>query len=196
MELRERAAPLVRLFKHAGSSFSLPDVAFRVNRYDPPPGHKEKFAVLYTADNLAGAAMETRVLQANSEDEYVVSDRRARPYKVARLQYQRPALFIDMTPELRLKLGIGRFQPDYLLYQQAALALYERFGQTAHGYSWESFHRGQPGRNYGFWHHRKDDIELQPVCPESDCPELLADAEWLELLKDFPAITVTADDLA
>lgn len=196
IELRDRGEPLVRLFRHPGSAFQMPPEQYRTNRYDPPPGNESKFAVLYTADNIAAAAMETRVLHVSPYDEYSYTERRAQPYKVVRLQYGRPALFIRMdSSAFRTKLGIPRFTgADYLPFRRAALALFERYGETVDGYSWESFHRGQPGRNYGFWHHRKSVIDLQPLQQEADCHELLKDSEWLSMLAVNPVIELRPDD--
>lgn len=195
VEVRERAAPLVRLFRHAGASFAVPDEKYRNGRYDPPPDNKAAFAVLYTADNIACAAMETRLLRTDTDNVYSYSKSKAEPYKVAHLQYENPALFIRLdSADFRKKLGIPRFNPDgYLPYQSAALALFRRFGRTFDGLSWESMHRGQPGRNYGFWHHRKDRIELQPVSEEKYCPALLEDCEWKQLLEEHPGIMLEPD---
>lgn len=196
VEVRERAAPLVRLFRHAGASFSVPDEQYRNGRYDPPPGHKAEFAVLYTADSIACAAMEARLLVVDVDTAYSYGKSKAEPYKVARLQYQGPALFIRLdSAQFRKKLGVPRFNPDgYLPYQLAALALVQRFGETFDGFSWESMHRGQPGRNYGFWHHRKDRIQLRPMYEEKDSPTLLDDADWQQLLKDHPCIMLEPDN--
>lgn len=171
--------PVVRLFRHPGASFSEPLPEYRNGRYDPPEPHKDKFAVLYTADNIACAAMECRLLRSDSDDKYSFSARDIEPYKVVRLSHKEPALFIHVDQRLRSKLGIPRFAPDYAAFQAAALVLFERYGTTFHGLIWESFHRGQPGRNYGFWHHAKGLIGLEPLQPESDCRALATDPEWL-----------------
>lgn len=186
-------APLVRLFRHPGAAYGLPEEAHRNGRFDPPPGEKGLFATLYTGNNIAGAAVECRILQASSQDEYSFSLKRAGTYKVVRFKYQEPALFIRMDFGIKQKLGIPPFTTDYSPFQRAAKALFERYGKTVHGLSWESFHRGQPARNYGFWHHRMAAIGLEPLHPEEDCPELLKDVEWVQLLRDYPTISIEAD---
>lgn len=186
-------APLIRLFRHAGAAYGLPLEAHRTGRYDPPPGEKGLFATLYTGDNIAAAAMECRILQVNSQDEYSYSLQRAGTYKVVRFKYQEPALFIRVDRDIKRKLGIPAFATDYSPFQRAAKALFERYGKTVHGLSWDSFHRGQPGRNYGFWHHRMDAISLHPLQQEDDCPALLEDADWIKLLQDHPVIKLQPD---
>lgn len=188
------AAPLIRLFRHPGAAYDLPHEDYRNGRFDPPPGDKNLFATLYTADNIAAAAMECRVLQANSRDEYSYTLKRAGSYKVVRFKYSAPALFIRLDRDIMRKLGIPPFTMDYLPFQRAAKALFERYGNTVHGLSWESYHRGQPGRNYGFWHHRKGAITLETLQQETDCPQLLKDDDWLQLLRDYPAIELQPDD--
>jgi hypothetical protein len=186
--------PLIRLFRHTGAAYGLPAEAHRNGRFDPPPGDKGLFATLYTADNIAAAAMECRILQANSRDEYSYTLKRAASYKVVRFKYQEPALFIRVDRDVKRKLGIPPFTIDYSPFQRAAKALFERYGNTVHGLSWESFHRGQPGRNYGFWHHRKDAITLEPLQQEAECPQLLNDADWIQLLRDYPVIELQPDE--
>ena len=61
---------LVRLFRHPGGEWEEPPPAFRNLRVDPPAGHKDAFAVLYTGDNLAAVAAECLVLQAGDGDHY------------------------------------------------------------------------------------------------------------------------------
>ena len=187
-------APLIRLFRHPGAAYGLPAEAHRTGRFDPPPGEKGLFAILYTGDNIAGAAIECRILRSSSLDEYSYSPKLAITYKVVRFKYREPALFIRVDGDIKRKLGIPAFTPDYSPFQRAARALFERYGKTVHGLSWESFHRGQPGRNYGFWHHRMDAIGLEPLQREEDCPELQRDAGWIQLLQDHPSISVMADE--
>lgn len=186
--------PLIRLFRHPGAAYGLPEEGHRNGRFDPPALEKGLFATLYTADNIAAAAMECRILQANSRDEYSYSLRRAGEYKVVRFQYKAPALFIRVDREVKRKLGIPAFTTDYSPFQRAAKALFDRYGSAVHGLSWESFHRGQPGRNYGFWHHRMDAIGLEPLQLEKDCPRLLEDGDWRQLLHDHPVIELQPDD--
>lgn len=77
VEVRERAAPLVRLFRYTGAAFSEPPEAYRNGRFDPPPGAKSDFAVLYAADSIGAAAMETRVLRVSTDDEYSYAEAQA-----------------------------------------------------------------------------------------------------------------------
>ena len=194
IEVRDAsAAPLIRLFRRPGGAAGMTPPAHRNGRYDPPPGEKEHFCVLYTADNIAAAAMECRILLADSRDQYSYAQSLASQYKVARFEHASPALFIRMDASLLQKLGVPRFSPTYSPHQQAAKTLFERYGNTVHGLSWESFHRGQPGRNYGFWHHRADAIGLKPLQQEPDCPELLKDHDWIELIRANPAIELQPD---
>jgi hypothetical protein len=186
--------PLIRLFRHPGAAYELPEEKYRNGRFDPPPQHKSLFATLYTADNIAAAAMECRISQADNRDVFSYSLKRAGEYKVVRFQHEKPALFIRVDRHVLRKMGVPDFAPDYGSFQSAAMALFEKYGTTVHGLSWESFHRGQPGRNYGFWHNRKDDIVLKPVQLEADCPELVKDADWLQLLRDYPVIELQPDD--
>lgn len=194
IEVRDAsAAPLIRLFRHPGAAFGMPKPEHRLGRYDPPPGEKELFCVLYTASNIAAAAMECRILRADSQDRYTYTYSLASQYRVARFTHTSPALFIRMDATLRTKLGISEYSPGYLAHQQAAKALFEHYGRTFHGLSWDSFHRGQPGRDYGFWHHQTAVIGLVPLQLEADCPELLKDHDWIELLRANPAIELQPD---
>lgn len=186
--------PLVRLFRYPGSSFDEPVPQYRNGRFDPPLPHKDRFAVLYTADNIAAAAMECRVLCVDRADKYSYTAKGIAPYRVVRLRHSAPAAFIRVDGDIRTKLGIPRFTASYAPFQAAALMLFERYGGTFHGLSWESFHRGQPGRDYGFWHDRKHLIGLEPLQTEADCSELANDPEWLQFLREEPAIELRPDD--
>ena len=53
-----------------------------------------------------------------------------------------------------LATGRATGSPGYTPYQEAAIELFRRFGPLAHGLSWESFHRSQPGRFYAIRYHR------------------------------------------
>lgn len=193
IEVRGAAhSPLVRLFRWPGSAADEPDPVHRNGRFDPPPGHKDAFALLYTADHVSTAAMECRVLTVDHKDEFTYSYRNAPPYKVTRFKYSKPATFIRIDCVAEKKFGIGRFATGYETYQHAALALYLRYGDAVNGLSWSSYHRGKPGRNYGFWHSRKDTVDLLPTQHEDECALLQEDDEWLEFLNQNPTVVLAA----
>ena len=181
---------LVRLFRHAGGDWDPPDEKYRNLRVDPPDGHKSQYAVLYTGDMLPAVAMECRVLRADDHDRYTWAADLARQYKVVRYDYGSPALFVRIDGHNRRRLGLSggqrRFN-GYAPYQEAALDLFRRFGQLVHGLSWESFHRGQPGRVYAIWHHQKATIALERTKPPP-YGSLEEDDEWLAFLKAYPEI--------
>jgi len=56
-----------------------------------------------------------------------------------------------------------------------------------HGLSWESFHRGQPGRVYAIWHHQKGAIALKATKPPP-YGSLDEDDGWQEFLAEYPDI--------
>jgi len=64
--------------------------------------------------------------------------------------------------------------------------LFLRFGKVVHGLSWESFHRGQPGRVYAIWHHQKAAIALEAA--KSAYGSLEEDDEWVAFLAEYPDI--------
>lgn len=129
IEIRSpRPEPLYRLFKRDGASFNPPESHFRTARFDPPPGSQSKFAVLYTADNIATAAMECRVLTVDPKEQFTYAERQTSLYKVVHLQYSRPALFVRMDGRNEKKFGLGRFAVDYLPYQTATLAVFNKYG--------------------------------------------------------------------
>lgn len=175
--------PLVRLFRWEGSAFGVPAPEHRIGRFDPPPGHRDVFAVLYTAEHVETAAIECRVLASDANDQYTYSYKTPQ-HRVVRLKYTKPALFIRVDSPSAKKWGIGRFKPTYEQYQGLALTLYERYGTVIHGLSWQSYHRGGPGRNYGFWHSQKSDAGLEILQPEEQCPFLHEDPEWLAFLNE------------
>ena len=109
--------------------------------------------------------MECRVLRADDQDHYTWDAELASQYKVVRYDYLSPALFVPIDGRNRQLLGLSGAQrkfKGYAPYQDVALALFRRFGNLAHGLSWESFHRGQPGRVYAIWHHQKPRSRSSP----------------------------------
>src|SRR5690606_29763258 len=103
--------------------------------------------------------------------------------------FSAPALFIPIDHnDERLELAAyQRAFTGYAPYQVAASKLFAKFGMLAHGLSWKSFHRNQPGRVYALWHHHKSTIKLEitsPV-PYTRLPE---DHEWKQFLAQNPAI--------
>lgn len=171
---------LMRLFKRPGADWDPPPPAYRNLRADPPPGHKSDYAVLYTADSIHAVAMECRVVSVDAEDRHSWSYSKAQDTQVARYTFDSPALFMPLDARNRQVLFAGSTPTigSYLRYQQIALQLFQRFGTVLHGYSWESFHRGQPGRVYAIWHHHKSTINLRKTSVSS----LDSDADWLTLV--------------
>ncbi len=181
---------LVRLFKHPGGEWAEPPPAFRNLRVDPPAGHKDAFAVLYTGDNLPAVATECLILQAGDGDHCTWRQDRAADYRVARYGFLKPALFLPIDGKNRYRLGLSGGQRPwggYGVYQEAALALHQRFHDVVHGLSWESFHRNQPGRVFALWHEHKTTIDLALVTPAS-YPRLVDDPQWQAFLAANPDI--------
>jgi len=178
---------LVRLFRHPGGNWDPPDEKYRNLRVDPPDGHKAEYAVLYTGSTLPAVAMECRVLRADDQDHYTWDAELASQYKVVRYDYLSPALFVPIDGRNRQLLGLSGAQrkfKGYAPYQEVALALFRRFGNLAHGLSWESFHRGQPGRVYAIWHHQKTAIALKATKPPP-YGSLDEDDGWHEFLAEY-----------
>lgn len=179
----------VRLYRHAGGHWYPPDEKYRNLRVDPPAGHKAVYAVLYTGSTLPAVAMECRVLRADDRDRYTWDMDLAGQYHVVRYNSSAPALFVPIDGRNRSLLGLAGGQrrfAGYEPYQEAALELLRRFGQVVHGLSWESFHRGQPGRVYAIWHHHKSTVGLQSDPPPHG--RLVDDDEWKMFLADNPDI--------
>lgn len=182
---------LVRLFRHAGTHWDPPAPQYRDLRVDPPAGHKSAFAVLYTADAIEAVATECRVLRFNESSDEVTCDLgRAESYQVARYSFSRPALFIPIDGPNRKTLGVQQLAFEgYHGHQVLALQLFQRYGEMAHGLSWESYHRGQPGRVYAVWHSRKDAMGLQ-VDTAASMHRLVDDVEWKAFLAAHPRIAL------
>jgi hypothetical protein len=186
---------LVRLFRHPGGEWEPPPPAFRNLRVDPPKGHKDDFAVLYTGDNLAAVATECLILRTGEGDRTVWRQDKAATYQVARYGFLKPALFLPIDGKNRHRLGLAGGQRPwggYEAWQNASLALFQRFGSVVHGLSWESFHRNQPGRVYALWHEHKSSVDLHLTTP-GDFPLLVEDPQWLAFLADHPDIEAIAD---
>lgn len=183
--------PLVRLFRHPKGEWDPPPPDKRNLRVDPPPGHKDEYAVLYTADSLPAVAVECHVLKADANDHYTWNSTRAAEYQVARYAFAAPALFIplDRSNDRHLGLvGSGRAFGGYAPYQNLALDLFSRYGKVVHGLCWGSFHRGQPGRVYALWHRHKATIGLS-LTNGPHFPRLPDDPEWQAFLAAYPAVT-------
>jgi hypothetical protein len=171
---------LVRLYRRPGADWEEPPPKYRTMRADPPVGHQDRFAVLYLGDSLFAVAEECRVVTVVDGDRYFWQAGKAAEYKVARYTFARPALFIpvDGANARRLKLdGAHRTIGTYDDHQHVALELYERFHTVAHGLSWASYHRDQPGRVYALWHEHKATIGLARTDPATH-PRLIDDEEW------------------
>jgi len=179
---------LTRLYKRLGGDWDPPEPQYRTLRVDPPAGQEDRFAVLYTGDCVQVVAAECRILVAKPDETYVWAGDQADIYQVARYSYDAPALFIPIDGDNRRVLGLdgpSRMTTGYALFQNVALELYERFGTTVHGLSWESFHRNQLGRVYAIWHDRKDAMSLQLDMTGASA-SLTTDAAWNDFLVANP----------
>jgi hypothetical protein len=167
-----------------------PPEAFRKLRVDPPAGRESEFAVLYTAASLPAAAAECRVLCVDPQDRYTWNKTKASEYWVARYLFDKPALFVPIDGPNRERLGLENDDVPYGGYapfQAVSMGLFQRLGGLVHGLSWQSFHRGQPGRSYAIWHHRKLEIGLRITSPTPP-HKLDADAEWRRFVADHPEV--------
>jgi hypothetical protein len=183
--------PLVRLFRHPGGDWQEPPVAHRNQRVDPPPDRAGDYAVLYTAESVAAAAVECRILHCDGLDRYTYDVQRTMQYSVVRYQLRAPAIFIPIDRENKRTLGLRFPDPAYAQHRSVAHQLFERYGTVVHGLSWESYHRNQPGRVYALWHHHKDTLGLA-VTPPTPYPRLAEDPEWLSVLRANPGFTALA----
>ncbi|CAM2192455.1 RES domain protein [Paraburkholderia kururiensis] len=189
--LDANSEPLVRLFGHPGGDWDPPEEKYRNLRVDPPAGHKDAFAVLYTGNTLATVAIECHILAADAADRYTWLRERAEKYRVVRYAFDAPAVFVPIDgPRNRAALGLAGGQrkfAGYECYQEVALALFNRYGQVVHGLSWESFHRNQPGRVYALWHHHKTTVRLRIISPDP-YRVLVEDDEWNSFLAANPDV--------
>lgn len=175
----------VRLFRHPGGDWDEPPPQFRTQRADPPVGHQSEYAVLYTAESIAAAAIECRILHCDIRDRYTYDQQRTLEYSVVRYELRAPALFIPIDGENKSILGLRGLDPRYERHRAVAHELFQRFGAVVHGLSWESYHRNQPGRVYALWHHQKPTVKLA-ISSATPYVKLAEDPEWLQLLKDNP----------
>ena len=189
--LDPNSVPLFRLFRHPNADWDETPVAYRNERADPPPGHKADFAVLYLGTTLKGVAMECRILQADYQDHLTWKRTLAADYSVARYAFSEPAIFlpIDRRNQRVLGLDAGRRKlASKVPFQEAALALYDRYKGVVHGLSWESKHRNQPARIYALWHRHKPTIGLSTVPADRKYSLLPADVDWLTYLRENPDV--------
>lgn len=179
---------LRRLFRHPNGVSAPPDPKYRNLRVDPPNGHKDDYAVLYTGNSLLAAAMECHVLSVDSLDAWTLNLDLETEYSVARYTTKEPGLFLPIDGFNRKRLGLANLPIHkgqvYAAFQSIGLELFKRFGNLAHGLSWASFHRHQAGRVYAIWHHRKAALGLTP---ESSPLPLKKDFEWATLIAEFDA---------
>jgi hypothetical protein len=176
--LDAESVELMRLFRHPKGEWEPPDPVYRNLRVDPPVGHKDRYAVLYTADTLGAIGVECRILAIDSDDGFSLHLDREAAYQVARYRFDQAACFIPIDGANRRTLGLDRAEAwdGYGPYQQIGMALFERYGHFAHGLSWASFHRNQPGRVFAIWHERKTGFGL--ALSASVAP-LAGDAQWI-----------------
>lgn len=89
----------VRLFRHPGGDWDEPPPQHRNQRVDPPVGRESEYAVLYTAESIAAAAIECRILHCDTWDRYTYDQQRTLEYSVVRYAMRAPALFIAIDGE-------------------------------------------------------------------------------------------------
>ena len=178
---------LIRAYDHPEADWNPPPASFRNNHVDPPVGHDDEFAVLYTASNIQSCATEVRALCWDCWTNQVFwKPSAATQFRVVRFDMGRPGLFIPIDGLNRHVLGLeGKFEPGYGSSRRMALELFRRYGHLVHGLSYESFHRFQPGRVYAIWHSRKEHMQLQ-ASPER--PQLRDDVEFQAFLDAHPFI--------
>lgn len=179
-----------RLFRHKDAEWVEPEPKYRTQRCDPPRAHATDYALLYMADSVAAAAVECRILNADRNDRYTYDEALTKAYWVARYSFTNPAVFIPIDADNRATLGLNGFKIGYAHYQQAAHELWTRYRNVAHGLSWSSFHRNQPGRVYALWHEHKTAIGLKRPVPPFQ--KLFEDLQWTRFLKENPDIGAIA----
>ena len=185
--LDARSVELMRLFRHPKGEWEPPDPKYRNLRVDPPAGHKHRYAVLYTADSLGAIGVECRILAVDSDDHFSLHLDREASYQVARYRFEQAACFVPIDGANRRTLGLDRAEAwdGYGPYQQIGLALFERYSHFAHGLSWASFHRNQPGRVFAVWHERKAGFGLELAGPVGP---LVSDLPWVTMLAGIPGL--------
>jgi hypothetical protein len=106
VELLDRHAfELCRLSKHPRGEWDPPDPKYRNLRVDPPAGHKDKFAVLYTAAPLLTIGVECKVLAVDPNNKWSLNEKHEAANKVTRYQFSNPGCFIKLDSDNRRKLG-------------------------------------------------------------------------------------------
>lgn len=188
--LDSTSAPLVRLFRHPGGDWTPPAPIYRNLRVDAPEPDKNDYAILYTGDSVECVAMECRVLSEDRDGNLTWSKSKAEQYEVVRYEHTLPAIFLPTDgsnrPRLNLRLGGEEFG-TYAPFQRMAHEVYERLGKILHGFCWHSFHRGQPGRVYAIWHHRKKSMGLT-IHPAAPYKRLIDDPEWQSFVSACPGL--------
>ena len=185
------SVPLFRLFRFPNADWEETPPEYRNERTDPPADHKRDFAVLYLGNTLPGVAMECRVLKIDYEDNLTWYPALAAQYQVARYAFDKPAVFLPIDGPNRRRLGLDgahRRLASKEPFQQAALALFERYHTVVHGLSWESMHRNQPSRIYALWHEHKVTIGLSTVPADRRYALLPDDAAWKVFLRENPDV--------
>jgi hypothetical protein len=79
----------------------------------------------------------------------------------------------------------GLYESTYEASRWVTLELFRRYGHLAHGVSYESFHRYQPGRVYAIWHSRKEGLLLRS---RDERPRLIDDPSWVAFLASHPSV--------
>ncbi|WP_377155368.1 RES domain-containing protein [Roseateles sp. UC29_93] len=178
---------LIRAYDHPDADWNPPPARFRNNHIDPPVGHENEFAVLYTASNVQSCATEVRALFWDCWSNQIFwKPSVATQLRVVRFRMRQPGLFIPIDGPNRHVLGLeGKLEPGYESSRRMALELFRRYGHLVHGLSYESFHRFQPGRVYAIWHSRKEEMDLQPSVER---PRLGDDVEFQAFLAAHPFI--------
>lgn len=178
---------LIRAYEHPMGDWHPAPVEFRRNHVDPPPGYGDAFAMLCTASNIQAAATEVRAMWWDPRlGRSFWCPKAAAAHRVARFELESPGLFIPIDGPNRMVFGLqGRYDPSYETSRWVALALFRRYGHLAHGLSYESFHRFQPGRVYAIWHSRKEGLLLRS---KDGHPAVIDDPEWRAFLGAHPEV--------
>ncbi|WP_431286213.1 hypothetical protein [Roseateles chitinivorans] len=99
---------LIRAYDHPDADWHPPPAKYRNNHVDPPVGHDDEFAVLYTASNIQSCATEVRAMFWDCWSNQVLwKPSVAARLRVVRFSMGQPGLFIPIDGTNRHVLGLG-----------------------------------------------------------------------------------------
>jgi hypothetical protein len=98
---------LFRPMQQPDGDWEAPEPTFRDKRMAPAAGHRDRFAVLYTADTLECVAAACRILMADSDDNWTWDSRKAHQYDVVRYSLNAAALFLPLDHPNMRRLGLA-----------------------------------------------------------------------------------------